>query len=198
MPEVNDRREFPATWTNEEFQEWLRGQMNGERKWLLAHADDGVIWGRWENGAIITSTDVARDVSPELRLVTLQQAFIFGERDEVKLWRDEDGEATGWRARRLSDGEDADVMDEPQLLWGSEIVEWHDDFDGKRFTHVRERKSNYGMDHVVPIEVTKDDLDNRRLKLLVRHFITYDEQTGEARITLSRLVSIESEQPPQQ
>jgi CRISPR-associated protein (TIGR03984 family) len=167
---------------------WLRGQMNAERRWLLAHADDGVIWGRWDDGEIITSHDVAPGISPELRLVTLQQAFIFGERDEVRLWRDE----TGWLARRISDENDAEVFepDEMQVLWGTEVLEWPEGKEGKGFTHVRE-KSQQGMDHVVPVEVTTSQLNARQLKLRVRHFITEDLETGEAHIALSRLVSVE-------
>lgn len=196
MPEVDNREKFAAAWTNEEFHSWLREQMNGDRQWLLAHADDGVIWGRWSDGNIITAHEVAPEISPKLRLITLQQAFIFGKQDEVRLWRDDDSQTTRWRARRLCDGEAADVLDELQLLWGSEVVKWPDGYDGKGFTRVCEKKSNYGMDHVVPIEVSQDDLEQRRLKLLVRHFITYDKQTGEARITLSRLAGLEPEQQP--
>jgi len=131
MPEVDNREDFPATWENDQFLSWLRRQMNRERKWLLAHADDGVIWGRCDNDEIITSHDLAPDISPELRLITLQQAFIFGEQDEVRLWQEENGQKSRWRARRLSDGEGAVSIDETQVLWGSEIVEWNDGKDGK-------------------------------------------------------------------
>jgi CRISPR-associated protein (TIGR03984 family) len=166
--------------------EWLRGQMNEKRKWLLAHADDGVIWGRWDGDKIITSHDVAPDLSPPLRLVTLRQASLFGEDDELRLWRDE----RGFLARRIGDENGADVIrfDETQVLWGDAIMPLN---DPRGFTHVREKKRQGGMDHVVPIDVSQDDLENRRLKLRVRHFVTYDQDTGEAHIALSRLISIE-------
>jgi len=162
---------------------WLRGQMSAERKWLLAHADDGVIWGKWDNGQVITSHDVAPDIAPPLRLVTLQQAFIFSEQDEVRVWREDQG----WLARRISDVGDEEPIPEEQVLWGDKVEET---FRDKGFTHVREKKQG-GMDHIVPIIVEQDDLDNRRLKLRVRHFIVCDKQTGEARIALSRLVGLE-------
>lgn len=175
---------------------WLHGQMNAERRWLLAHADDGVIWGRWDDGEITTSHDVAPAISPPLRLVTLQQAFIFGERDEVRLWRD----GQGWLARRINDENGAEVFesDEKQVLWGSEVAEWPNDKNGKGFTHVHELISNYGMHHIVPVMVTSEDLKERKLRLRVRHFITEDPETGEARIALSRLVSVEVAQEDEQ
>jgi CRISPR-associated protein (TIGR03984 family) len=184
-----------APQTEAEFESWLREQMSVEgRGWLLAHADDGVIWGRWHNGGIITSHDVAPEISPALRLVTLQQAFIFGAHDEVRLWRDEGG----WLARRISDDDlagkaDRFDEDEMQILWGDKVV--REDAD-KVFTHIREERQG-GMDHVVPLIVTESQLQARRLKLRRRPFLTYDENTGEARIAVSRLVSVEIE-PEQQ
>ena len=191
MPVIDNRAEFTSAWTNEEFQNWVREQMNAERKWLLAHADDGVIWGRWEGNELITSHDVVPTLAPPLRLVTLQQLFLFGSSDEVRLWRDDDCATTRWRARRISDSAPDDVIDdvinESQILWGSKL----EAIAGQPFTHVWEEVSNFGMHHVVPFEVSPDDLEKRRLRLLVRHYITPDEQTGEARITHSRLVGLE-------
>ena len=191
MPTIDNRAEFTSAWTNEEFQAWVCAQMNDERRWLLAHADDGVIWGRWQNNGLVTSHDVAPALAPELRLVTLQQLFIFGAQDEVRLWRDDDSPATRWRARRLSDSATDDVIDdvinESQILWGSKL----EALAGQPFTHVWEEVSNSGMHHVVPLNVSADDLAQRRLRLLVRHYITKDEHTGEARITHSRLVGLE-------
>lgn len=177
----------------EDFLEWLSKQISDEPRWLLAHADDGVIWGRWNNDKIITSHDVAPHISPELRLITLQQAFIFGEQDEIRLWR----EGQGWRARRISAAHDAEFLDEAHVLWGDEVVEFPDGADGKGFTHVRETRQG-GMDHIVPLVVTRQELRDRKLKLRVRHIITHDQTTGEARIALSRLVRVEISQEDEQ
>jgi CRISPR-associated protein (TIGR03984 family) len=172
--------------SQEDIIEWIRDRMNAEMCWLLAHADDGVIWGRLtDDGKLVTSHDVAPHVSPVLRWLTLQQAFIFGKPGEVRLWCDD----TGWQARMTTDaGASADASDELQILWGTIVVE---SYPQDEFTHVRESRQ-YGMDHVVPVKVKNEDLDSRRLRLRVRHFIDYDEDTGEARIVLSRLVNIEN------
>ncbi len=42
--------------------------------WFLAHADDGVIWGRIRNGQLVISSNIFPDISPSLRTETLQQA----------------------------------------------------------------------------------------------------------------------------
>ncbi len=178
----------PIRFENDELlYQWLREQMNSERKWLLAHADDGVIWGRLDASELITSHDIAPNISPELRLITLQQAFIFGWQDEVRLWRDE----RGWLFYLINDSEETDYIDETQILWGTEVIEFPEGSNSRGFTHLRESKQQ-GLDHVVPIEVINAQLRERRLKLRVRHFITRDDTTGEARITLSRLVSLET------
>lgn len=183
MPEtIKLTEDVVAPQDGEDLLAWLQANMNGDRKWLLLHADDGVIWGRWDNGALITSHDVAPDISPELRLVTLQQAFLFGAQDEVRVWRDE----AGWLARRITDAHGAEFIEEKQVLWGDAIKL----VDPRGFTHVWEKKQG-GMDHVVPVIVGQDDLDNRGLKLIVHHFLVDDQQTGEARIALSRLVGLE-------
>jgi CRISPR-associated protein (TIGR03984 family) len=163
---------------------WLEKQMSDERPWLLAHADDGVIWGkRGDGGRLITSHDLAEYVSPELRFVTLQQVFVFGERGgEVRLWREDDG----WQARLITDVSDEEPIDEAHILWGTEVIA---NYPNVGFTHVREKRQQ-GLDHVVPVIVTEKQLEERQLKLLVRHFVEYDEETGEARIALSRLVTV--------
>ena len=47
---------------------------------MLAHADDGVIWGNVKDGQLITSRDAfpEEDVSPLLRPLPLQQLRLFG------------------------------------------------------------------------------------------------------------------------
>ena len=163
---------------------WVEQQSSADRPWFLAHADDGVIWGRRnDDGRLITSRQLVPHISPPLRLLTLQQAFIFGEHGgEVRLWRAEDA----WQARLVTDASDAEPIDESQVLWGTEVVNRYPE---QGFTHVRETRQQ-GLDHVVPIVVTLQQLEKRQLRLLVRHFIEYDEATGEARIGLSRLVKI--------
>lgn len=178
---------------NEGLPDWIEKQLTDGREFLLAHFDDGVMWGKLgADDKLITSHDLAPELSPQVRLVTLQQAFIFGEQSEVRLWP---GEVGGWEARLIRESKDQqfngaeaqerDCFDEDQILWGTEVKEpFPEDF-----THVLEKRQ-HGMEHVVPVKVDNAQLNARNLKLRVRHFINYDEHTGEARIYLSRLVKV--------
>lgn len=165
---------------------WLASQMKPNRQWLLAYADDGVIWGKLTaDQQLMTSNDIAPKISPELRWETLQQAYIFGEQGEVRLWREGDD----WHARLvIGDADETDTINEHHILWGTKTIQNKNQVkDG--FTQVQEGQQ--GMNHVAPLVVTDDGLRERKLKLLVRHLIEYDADSGEARITLSRLVNIE-------
>src|SRR2546423_717921 len=88
---------------------WFASQMTPNRQWLLAYADDGVIWGKLTaDEQLRASTDIAPKISPELRWKTLQQAYIFGEQDEVRLWREGDD----WQVRLvIGDADETDTID---------------------------------------------------------------------------------------
>lgn len=151
-------------------------------RYLLAHADDGVIWGRIDDDGLHPSHGIA-PASPPLRASTLQQARLFSPAGELLLWRDD----SGWRARLVADvpGNDDDIIDEDQILWGDTVEDTRDGF-----TLVRE--GSQGMRHAVPVVVTAEQLKHHQLRLRVRHYITENED-GEASITLSRLVNLLTE-----
>lgn len=148
-------------------------------RYLLAHADDGVIWGHIDGDSLRTSHGVA-PASPPLRAVTLQQARLFSPAGELLVWR-VDG---GWRARLVTDvdGNADDYIDEDQILWGDTVEATRDGF-----TLVRE--GSQGMRHAAPVTVAPDQLKRHELRLRVRHYITENDD-GEARISLSRLVQV--------
>lgn len=180
MPEI--------TLTNDQqLQEWITKRMQNGRNFLLAHCDDGVIWGRHSDNKLLISHDLASALSPPLRLDTLQQLFVFGADETIKDWC---GEARLWRGERsweesiVTQNPTRDCFDEDQVLWGTEVLD-----HPQGFTRVRE-KQQQGLEQVVPVEVTEEQLQQRRLKLRVRHFIQRDDETGEARIYLSRLVKV--------
>jgi CRISPR-associated protein (TIGR03984 family) len=150
---------------------------------LLAHADDGVIWGRVQGEKLITSHQVFETVSPPLRAETLQQARLFGPRAELLLWRVD----AGWGVRVIKDesGEDGEYYDEAQLLWGNL---WKQSSDG--FTLVSEGRQE--LRHAPPVDLASGDFDGERhpLRLQVRHYLTTDPGTGLLRVALGRLVRV--------
>lgn len=178
--------------------DWLTAQASAHRlRWLLAHLDDGVLWGRWDTAAgLVTGHDAAAGDAealaccPALRLATLQQARLFAPHAELLLWRADDG---AWCARLLRDRADGaavaadadawdDAFDEPQLLWGDTASPLADDFtllaQGRR-----------GLRHVVPYIVTQNHKTGKidPQTLLVRHYLT---RGGPAQVAISRLVTL--------
>lgn len=171
--------------------QWLQTQATTHGLvWLLAHADDGVIWGRVTNRQLVTSHDAAQNdneakkVCSPLRIETLQQARLFAEHGELLLWCDGDNV---WHARLIRDartGESTEwdeAFDEPQLLWGTHGKHLSSDFtlleDGAQ-----------GLRHTVPRKIPLDA--NREAtppRLFVRHYINKD---GFTRIVASRLVDL--------
>lgn len=72
--------------------------------YLLAHAEDGVIWGCFTHGTLITADeqigarpDLRPWRLPRFRLDRLQQCRAFGENAELLLWKGADAHA--WSAR---------------------------------------------------------------------------------------------------
>ncbi len=162
---------------------------------LLAHADDGVIWGTLAEGTLKLSAEAFPLVSPELRAVTLQECRLFSEQAELYLWRDEDDR---WRARLIQDnqGREGGALDEQQILWGTQAKDERDGFtllsDGAQENQ-----------HAPPLSQAdmRFDPDNnyRPARLWVRHYLANDTeadtidpkfQVGLSYIALSRLVSL--------
>jgi len=164
-------------------------------QWLLAHADDGVIWGRAGNGTLVTSREAAEGdeealgVCPPLRLVTLQQARLFGDKGELMLWKGGDRRFRARLIRKAGDtGDDPDWtegFDEEQMLWGS---------TGRRLKHdfFFWREKAEGLRHALPfrrgrfLEAEQENPPPPRL--CVRHYLN---RRGAARVVASRLVTFE-------
>ncbi len=162
---------------------WLAQRMNEDMPWLLAHADDGVIWGqRQADGTLLLSSDVfpRSDIAVELRALTLQQARVFGPAGELLIWRT----AEGFVGRLLNDDqlELETLPDEKHLLWHQGNPVKIDQKAG--FALLQEGQQ--GQRHAPPVIPQ----GRGRPKLTVRHYVAYDEE-GQAYIALSRLVGLE-------
>ena len=166
---------------------WLFQQMRTHNlNYLLAHADDGVIWGRLDGEELITSHDVAPENSPPLRIATLQTARIFGRTGELLVWHNEAGAWTGRliaEAAQDSPPEWTEAFDERQVLWGTNAEP-----RPRGFAVMRE--GSQGLVHVVPLPLSgKIDEQKRPVRLVVRHYVKADDH-GFVRIDASRLVSL--------
>lgn len=159
---------------------WLEAQAKPGMV-LLAHADDGVIWGLGETGSLrFPRTQVL--VQATWRATTLQMARLFDSDHEVFLWRVDEGR---WLVRIIEDGVGNQVacIDERQLLWGTNAT-----VNDGAFTRVVEGQQ--GMVHAFPQKVDATALSTaRRPKLHVRHYLIEDD-TGWQRIAYSRLTGV--------
>lgn len=168
--------------TNLEIKQWLQEQAEIHNlRFVLAHAEDGIIWGEFRDGQLVTS-DSAFSHLPKLHLSTLQQCRAFGANAEVMLWQNDEG----LKARLIDDRMTEDYIREYQILWGTQKDEVRNGF-----TLVSD--GSQGLRHAVPligINFDKSQKLYRPLRLSVRHYITTDEKTGLARIYLSRLVNL--------
>lgn len=171
--------------TNLDINEWLEKQAEKyQLKFLLAHAEDGVIWGKFQDGKLLTADNVF-DFLPQLRLFTLQQCRAFGETSEVMLWHTDEG----FKARLIQDEKDTEFILENQILWGTQP-----DKTCGGFTLVSDGLQ--GLRHAVPltdIEFDQKQKLYRPLRLSVHHYVDTDEKTGLTRIYLSRLVNLITE-----
>jgi len=173
--------------TDDNVREWLTKQMKENNiTFLLAFADDGVIWGRMDNGSLViaheTTQKEERKNYTELRGKTLQQAYAFSDKMEVRLFRDE---LNAWKAWKIED-EGEIIIKESQVLWGDKLDE-----DKNQPTHpgfmrlLAERKGI--PPQIVPI---KDDFDATKcVRLEVRHMVKHNDD-GEAYVELSRLAGL--------
>jgi CRISPR-associated protein (TIGR03984 family) len=162
---------------------WIEKQQTTYKlQYLLAHAEDGVIWGRFENNLLVTA-ECLWNQSPPLQPSTLQQCRIFGNEAEVMLWRQE----KGWQARVIQDAPEADCMIEKQMLWGNQIEK-----TGEGFTLLTDGQQ--GLRHAVPItgisgDPKKSKSAPRLVYLHVKHYVDYDT-AGIAFIRWSRLFDV--------
>lgn len=160
---------------NGDIETWLQQQANTHNlRWLLAHADDGVIWGEVRDGALCRSNC---SFEPDLRTETLQMARLFGKSGELYLWKNDND----WLHRLVTEGkgEKKEYYDETHLLWGKEVEKREDGF--VHLCHGAE-----GLRHAPPVE--GEDIEPP-LMLNVRHYLCYDND-GQACVEFSRLICI--------
>jgi len=164
-------------------------------RWLLAHCDDGVIWGKRQpptgEWRLSSGRFAGENHSPFLREEALQQLRLFGETEEVLVWR----AGGGFRGRRLRDGEPLPAgdpftpADEEQILVGDRVLAGPDE----GFTLVGD---GTGSRHAVPRSVAKEELDRKpwSLRLGLKQYFEEDPESGAVRVAATRLTGLGPEE----
>jgi CRISPR-associated protein (TIGR03984 family) len=188
-------KQLPIDGVEQNLKSWLEQQVTEYNlKYLLAHADDGVVWGRFDDGKLTTAEKVFYPCNfnvhlPKLRLLTLQQCRVFGKKAEVLLWQ------TGikWKARLIEHSDTLKFIEECQVLWGTQKEKGQQGEDGERQGFTLVSDGSQGLKHAVPLTNIPFSNDKKNLyrpiRLIVHHYIDYDE-SGVAKIYLSRLVDL--------
>lgn len=191
---------------------WLQTQAKTYNcQWLLAHSLDCVIWGKFEQSELLLGCDPAK-----LNFATLQQCRIFGPAAEVSLWHN----GSNWQATVITDpidptdptdpAESDNYIDEYQMLWGttgepaktlSGFTTLTDGIQGMQHTLplLFEPQERYFGPIVVKKQSKKPDdtiqqPNHRPARLLVRHILAFDPNTGAAYIRASRLVELSAKE----
>ncbi len=189
-PNVKKEQDLLIFSDNASLKNWIEIQAREHKlQYVLAHAEDGVIWGRFNRGELITSTEPI-DLFPKykfakLRSQTLQECRIFSkDSGEIHLWRN----GGKWRSYFTEDNqyEDKETIKERQILWGTHGEK------NEQYGFTLLRDGSQGLRHAVPFTDIKVDENQKLVKpvrLVVHHYITYDD-AGVARISHSRLVDL--------
>jgi CRISPR-associated protein (TIGR03984 family) len=153
----------------------------GAYQYLLAYADDGLVWGAIDKNKVLTrSSDKGAfpEISPKLHPETLWEARLFGKDAEWCLWKTDEG----WHSREIADTgkECIEAFDEDYILWGTNVGEQ----ESKSGFYLTE-EIGQGIRHTPPKPLT----GRHSLKLKVRHYLNYDE-AGAVYVKYSRLVDL--------
>ena len=158
--------------------------------WAVAHSDEGVTWGRYDGDqrSWHLGNQCHPEISPPIRRTALQELRIFGTAAEVLIWKaDED-----LRGRLIGDtsvaraSEDLDPLrpsEESRMVRGDRVA----DVSGSGFSRLVDRA---GAEQVIPIAVNEDQLRERKVRLLVKHYYEQDQETGAVRVAATRLVKL--------
>ena len=157
-------------------------------RWLLAHCDDGVVWGRKSGDSWRLSSQPFPDISPRLNGGNVQQLRLFGPQSELLVWRTDDGLRGRWLTH-AADGVDVSLKPEEQeyILVGDRVLRQAQ----QGFTVVGDGR---GSRHAVPLECPETAFPARPrrhpLRLSVWHYFAADEQSNIVRIVASRLAGV--------
>lgn len=164
------------------FTQWIIDQAHRYHlRYALIYADDGVVWGFFTDGRWFWSSDsnAFPNVSPPLRLLTLQQARLFGPAAEMLIWHE--GHQVQGRVLVEGAGNEGTFFDEAYLLWGYR----NRGHGQERSGFLLMQEGAQGLRHAPPMAIAKEGA------LWIRKYVAFDDD-GCAYVRTSRLVAREA------
>ena len=179
---------------------WVSGTGSAPRttscKWLLAHCQDGVTWGKLRGEEWHLGSSEYPDLCPTITDQNLLELRLFGPDEELLLWRDDDS----LRGRWLKEATDDERLEthsfakpfaedgmNARLLIGNQLVS-----STNGFSRV---KDDTGREQAVPVTSMREDFESRvgkhmPLRLELKHYFEICKDTGAVRVAASRLVTV--------
>ncbi|MBF0502755.1 MAG: hypothetical protein HQM09_21655 [Candidatus Riflebacteria bacterium] len=156
-----------------------------DESWLLAHCDDGVVWGHAEpdNERLHLSWEAFAGISPAIKTERLQSLRLFCHNAEILIWKAENE----FRGRLLMDAPVSDESMKPLrrsvCLLGTRVVS-----TSKGFSLLEDKN---GSRHAPPLNVTFCDRPGEAGRINILDYFSKDDESGKIRISASRLSSLE-------
>ncbi|RJQ83737.1 MAG: hypothetical protein C4519_06305 [Desulfobacteraceae bacterium] len=167
---------------------------------MLAHCEDGVVWGYLQGDSWRLSSSVFPEVSPVIKAggANLLELRVFNRAGEIMLWR-RGSSITGRLIRDPATQSDQNDPFRPcvisYVLWGSRLIK-----SEGGFSLVAEPT---GVRHAVPVCCNKDDfpltgkgqarMPWRPLRLDARQYFSQCNDSGAIRIVAYRLTGVRKE-----
>jgi CRISPR-associated protein (TIGR03984 family) len=153
-------------------------------RWALALCHDGVTWGRLDRDNWTMANTCFRGLCPPVTEDNLQELRVFGKEGEVMVWR----VGTGFKGRFLKDTTGpAEPYLQPMVEW--QILLGIPKEERNSFTRVA---SVSGREQVLPLTVKGTPI-RPPFRLVVKHYLTREDETGIVKVAASRLVDLEVE-----
>jgi len=141
------------------------------KAFIVAYLDYRVVIGRFEGGSF-SSCD-----NETIEAKFIQKLRVFDHEKELLIWRSRDG--LNGRLRIDSEGQDTDVVDAEQVLFGTEANDMGD------FTRLTEDR---GTEIILPFIAIDFDGKRKRVCMKTRNYIDYNKFTHQANYVDCRFV----------
>lgn len=157
--------------------ETLLEKFDGQPEYAVFYLDYGIRFAKWEKGSSLQF-----HAGPP-SLAYLQLARIFNGKQELKVWRTDEG--FSYRLRIDEKGDDGHAIDAWQYLWGTRAEHENLPAGWSKLTEDR------GVEVIVPLSIKHKEEESRPLACIhTRNYIEYLEN-GQASYGDCRFVSLE-------